>query len=125
MSSPIQNALRLAHHQAVGIQGAPTYDEAKSDLKAKISRDSRAELTRQKFLADLKKNYHFKMDDKAVKAIQPLIDTTIFRREQRSPNTDPQERGGRAHHAQRHEVPPGDQRHDAGRQSGEHPQPQA
>ncbi len=56
----------------------PTYDEAKSDLKSKIARDSRAEITRRKFLADLKTSYHFKSDDKAVKALYALVDSTIF-----------------------------------------------
>ncbi len=58
----------------------PTYDEAKADLKAKISRDSRAEITRQKFLADLKASYKYKADDKALKALYPLIDSTIFKK---------------------------------------------
>ncbi|MBL7985491.1 MAG: peptidylprolyl isomerase [Flavobacteriales bacterium] len=56
----------------------PTFDEAKGDLKQKIARDSRAEITRQKFLADLKASYHYKADDKALKALYPLVDTTIF-----------------------------------------------
>ena len=58
----------------------PTYEEAKADLKAKISRDSRAEITRQKFLADLKAGYKYKADDKALKALYPLIDSTIFKK---------------------------------------------
>ncbi len=58
----------------------PTFDEAKADLKAKISRDSRAEITRKKFLADLKAEYHYKADPKALKALYPLIDTTIFKK---------------------------------------------
>ncbi len=58
----------------------PTFDEAKADLKAKISRDSRAEITRKKFLADLKAEYHYKADPKALKALYPLIDSTIFKK---------------------------------------------
>ena len=58
----------------------PSYDEAKADLKAKISRDSRAEITRQKFLADLKASYKYKADDKALKALYPLVDSTIFKK---------------------------------------------
>lgn len=58
----------------------PTFDEAKSDLKAKISRDSRAEITRQKFLNDLKTSYHLKSDPKMIKALLPLVDTTIFKK---------------------------------------------
>ncbi len=58
----------------------PSYEEAKADLKQKISRDSRAEITRQKFLADLKTQYKFKADEKALKALYPLIDSTIFQK---------------------------------------------
>ncbi len=58
----------------------PTFEEAKADLKQKISRDSRAEITRQKFLADLKAQYKYKADDKALKAIYPLIDSTIYKK---------------------------------------------
>ena len=58
----------------------PTYEEAKADLKSKISRDSRAEITRQKFLADLKAGYKYKADDKSLKALYPLIDSTIFQK---------------------------------------------
>lgn len=58
----------------------PTFEEAKSDLKAKIGRDSRAEITRRKFLADLKVQYGFKPDMKAVNALLPLLDTTLFRK---------------------------------------------
>lgn len=58
----------------------PTYDEAKADLKAKISRDSRAEITRQKFLADLKGGYKYKADSKALVALYSFIDSTIFKK---------------------------------------------
>lgn len=58
----------------------PTFEEAKADLKAKISRDSRAEITRQKFLADLKAEYKYKADEKALKALYPLVDSTIFKK---------------------------------------------
>ncbi len=58
----------------------PSYDEAKADLKQKISRDSRAEITRQKFLADLKAQYKYKADPKAVTALYALVDTTIFKK---------------------------------------------
>lgn len=58
----------------------PDFEASKGDLKQKISRDSRAEITRQKFLADLKKSYGYKADDKALKALMPLVDSTIFKK---------------------------------------------
>lgn len=58
----------------------PTFEEAKSELKAKIARDSRAEITRRKFLADLRNEYHFKPFPKDVKALGKAIDSTIFQK---------------------------------------------
>ncbi|MBL0044059.1 MAG: peptidylprolyl isomerase [Flavobacteriales bacterium] len=58
----------------------PAFEEAKGDLKQKIARDSRAEITRQKFLSDLKTTYHAKTDEKALKALYPLVDSTIFKK---------------------------------------------
>lgn len=58
----------------------PSYEEAKADLKAKISRDSRAEITRNKFLTDLKAEYKLKQDPKALSALYALVDSTIFKK---------------------------------------------
>lgn len=58
----------------------PTYDQAKADLKSRISRDSRADITRRAFLNKLRDTYHYKPDPKAVKAVAALLDSTIFRK---------------------------------------------
>ncbi len=58
----------------------PTYDQAKADLKTRISRDSRADITRRAFLSELRSTYHYKADPKAVKAVTALLDSTIFRK---------------------------------------------
>lgn len=58
----------------------PTFDEVKGELKSKISRDSRAEITRKKFLADLRTEYHYKDFPKDVKALAKVVDTTIFQK---------------------------------------------
>jgi len=58
----------------------PSFEEAKADLKAKIARDSRAEITRNKFLNDLKMEYGFKQDPKMLAALYPLVDSTIFKK---------------------------------------------
>ena len=80
MSSPFKTRYGWHIIKRLEYKAPPTFDEAKSDLKAKISRDSRAEITRKKFLTDLKASYKYKADDKAVKALLPLLDTTIFRK---------------------------------------------
>ncbi|MBL8000958.1 MAG: peptidylprolyl isomerase [Flavobacteriales bacterium] len=56
----------------------PTYDEAKGELKAKIGRDSRAEITRKAYLERLKKEYHYTPSMANVKALTTVMDTTVF-----------------------------------------------
>lgn len=58
----------------------PTYDQAKGDLKSKISRDSRADITRKVFLDKLKAGYHYTALPKNMKPVYALVDTTIFKK---------------------------------------------
>ncbi|MCB9170752.1 MAG: peptidylprolyl isomerase [Flavobacteriales bacterium] len=58
----------------------PSYDQAKGDLKSRIARDSRAEITRRAFLQELRKDYHFTPDPKALKPIVAMLDSTIFQK---------------------------------------------
>lgn len=56
----------------------PSFEEAKAELKTKISHDSRAEITRKKFLADLRKEYHYKDFPKNLAAVAKALDPTVF-----------------------------------------------
>jgi len=56
----------------------PTFDEAKGELKNKIGKDSRAEITRNAFLEKLKKDYGVQVKKENIKPIYALVDTTIF-----------------------------------------------
>ncbi len=56
----------------------PTYDEAKGELKAKIGRDSRADITKKAYLEKLKKDYHYTAYPANVKALYKLVDTTVY-----------------------------------------------
>jgi peptidyl-prolyl cis-trans isomerase SurA len=58
----------------------PTYDQAKGDLKSKISRDSRADITKKVFLDKLKKEYHYTPQPKNMKSVYALVDSTIFKK---------------------------------------------
>lgn len=80
MSEPFKTRFGWHIIKRLEYKAPPTFEEAKSDLKSRIARDSRAEITRKKFLADLKTGYHYKADDKALKALMPLVDSTIFRK---------------------------------------------
>lgn len=64
----------------LGYTPPPTYEEAKSELKSKIAHDSRAEITRAKFLADLRAEYHFKDHPRNISAVERVLDTTVFNR---------------------------------------------
>ena len=54
------------------------FDQAKGELKNKISRDSRAEITRKAFLEKLKKSYHYTPATKNLKKVAALVDSTIY-----------------------------------------------
>jgi peptidyl-prolyl cis-trans isomerase SurA len=58
----------------------PSYEEAKAELKTKISHDSRAEITRKKFLDNRRAEYHYKAFPKNVTAVEKALDTTVFKK---------------------------------------------
>lgn len=58
----------------------PSFEEAKADLKAKIAHDSRAEITRQKFLNDLRAEYHYVDFPKNLQAVERALDSTVFKK---------------------------------------------
>ncbi len=58
----------------------PAFDVAKADLKNKISKDSRADVTKRAFLDKLRAEYHYKSDPKAVKAVLALLDSSIYKK---------------------------------------------
>jgi peptidyl-prolyl cis-trans isomerase SurA len=57
----------------------PTFDAMKSELKNKVSRDSRSFLSRSSFIAKLKKEYNFKEVPKTKEEFLTLLDTSYFK----------------------------------------------
>ena len=57
----------------------PTFDEAKNDLKLKISRDVRAQIPVAAVVEKLKKEYNYSYNIKALKSFYKLVDTLIFK----------------------------------------------
>lgn len=55
-----------------------TFEEMEPELKSRISKDSRAELTRQAFVNKLKKEYDFKAYPRNLKPVLAVLDTNIF-----------------------------------------------
>ncbi|MEO5585587.1 MAG: peptidylprolyl isomerase [Flavobacteriales bacterium] len=80
MSTPFKTSYGWHIVKRLSYTPPPSFDEAKAELKTKISHDSRAEITRKKFLADLRSEYHFKAFPKNLTAVEKALDTTIFRK---------------------------------------------
>ena len=60
------------------LKSLQSFDEMKSDLKAKIGRDTRAELPRKVLIAKIKKENNFIEFRKNLKPIYTLLDTSFF-----------------------------------------------
>ncbi len=78
VSAPVKSRYGWHIIRSIEIIPPPAYDAAKGELKSKIARDSRAEITRTAFLTRLKKDYGFVTYPKNLKAVYKLVDTTIF-----------------------------------------------
>lgn len=80
ISQPVKS--RFGWHIIKSIEVIPpaTYDQAKGELKSKIARDSRAEITRKAFLSKLKKDYGFMTFPGNIKAVYAMVDTSIFKK---------------------------------------------
>ncbi len=55
-----------------------TFEKAKKELKTKVSRDSRSELTKQSFINKLKEEYGFKKNDKNIQALRALATNDLY-----------------------------------------------
>lgn len=78
VSEPFQTPYGWHIVERLSYTAPPNYDEAKAELKTKISHDSRAEITRKKFLNNLRTEYHYKSYPKNLVAVEKALDTTVF-----------------------------------------------
>ncbi|MBP6312790.1 MAG: peptidylprolyl isomerase [Flavobacteriales bacterium] len=78
ISEPVKTRYGWHIIQRMEYKAPPTFDEAKGELKNKIGKDSRAEITRNAFLQKLKKDYAVVVKNEDLKPIYALVDTTIF-----------------------------------------------
>ena len=58
----------------------PSYDQAKTELKTKIARDSRAEITRVAFMKRLRKEYAFTTYQKNIDQVIAMVDSNVFKK---------------------------------------------
>jgi peptidyl-prolyl cis-trans isomerase SurA len=60
-------------------RGLPSFESMKTELKNKVSRDSRSFLSKTSFLAKVKKEYGFKEVPKTKEEFVPLLDSNFFK----------------------------------------------
>jgi peptidyl-prolyl cis-trans isomerase SurA len=80
VSEPVKS--RFGWHIIKRIEHTPpaSFDAAKTELKNKISRDSRSERTKKVFLDRLKQEYGYVSYPSNLKKVQALLDTNVFRK---------------------------------------------
>jgi len=78
-SRPFQTTYGWHIVKRIGRVPVPSMDEMEKELKDRISKDSRANITKQSFLAKLRNEYNFKEKRKTLDAMYNLVDSNIFR----------------------------------------------
>jgi peptidyl-prolyl cis-trans isomerase SurA len=80
VSAPIKSRYGWHIIKLLEKQPLPTFDGAKAELKNRISRDSRADITQKVFLQRLRKEYGYVTYPQNLKAVQAMVDTTVFKK---------------------------------------------
>jgi len=80
ISAPIKSRYGWHIIKLLEKQTPPDFDGAKAELKNKISRDSRAEITRKVFIDRLRKEYGAMTYPKNMKAVYAMVDSSIFKK---------------------------------------------
>jgi peptidyl-prolyl cis-trans isomerase SurA len=78
MSEPFRTRFGWHIVKRLSYKAPPTFEESKGELKAKIGRDTRADITKKAYLEKLKRDYHYTPYPANVKALYKLVDTTVF-----------------------------------------------
>lgn len=76
ISEPFRTSFGWHIVKRIARKPLPTFEESKREIEKKVSRDSRAEMTRASFLAKLKREYGFKTYPKALAPFKKLANLT-------------------------------------------------
>ncbi|HRF82330.1 MAG TPA: hypothetical protein PL070_19825, partial [Flavobacteriales bacterium] len=80
VSAPIKSRYGWHIIRLLEKQPLATYEASKAELKNKISRDSRAEITQKAFIGRLRQEYGYTPYPKNVSAVVALVDTNVFKK---------------------------------------------
>lgn len=78
ISKPIQSRYGWHIIKRIDYKPLASFEEMEGELKSKISKDSRADVTRNSFVQNLKKEYNFKAFSRNLNAVLSKLDTNVF-----------------------------------------------
>lgn len=78
ISEPVKSRYGWHIIKRIDYKPVASYEEMESDLKSRIAKDSRSEITRKSFVRKLKKEYNFKDYPKNLQPVLAKLDTNIF-----------------------------------------------
>lgn len=78
VSKPVKTAYGFHIIKLLEKQGIESFDEMKNELKSRIQRDSRAGKSKEALINQLKKEYHFKQNDKIAGAYHKYVTDSIL-----------------------------------------------
>ncbi|MEZ4760807.1 MAG: peptidylprolyl isomerase [Flavobacteriales bacterium] len=80
ISEPFQTRLGWHIVKRLEYKAPPSFEASRAELKQKIGRDSRADITKSAFIARLKKEYGTQLFPKNLAAVKGLVDASYFER---------------------------------------------
>ncbi|MFZ6050934.1 peptidylprolyl isomerase [Halocola ammonii] len=78
ISEPFKTSYGWHIVKKIDEKSVPKFEDVKSNIKTQVSRDARAEITKNSFLRNLKDEYNFEIDKKRLDPIYDAVDSTIF-----------------------------------------------
>jgi peptidyl-prolyl cis-trans isomerase SurA len=78
ISEPVRSRFGWHIIKRLEYKPLPPYEEMESELKMRIAKDTRSELTRKSFVNRLKKEYNFKAHSRNLTPVLNTLDTNIF-----------------------------------------------
>lgn len=78
-AAPIRTSYGWHIIKRIKRKGIPSFEEQKNDLKQKVSKDSRSQLSKESIVNRIKKEYGFSEDIKKLEEFNTVVDTAVFR----------------------------------------------